>query len=41
MNRASVRATCSKVLWSSLQTITLQPPPRPSPGLRVPGLSSV
>ena len=32
MKRASVRATCSKVLWSSLRTITLHEPPVPVSG---------
>src|ERR1700716_971329 len=41
MKRASVRATWSKVLWSSLRTITLQAPPRPLPGPLVRGFSSV
>ena len=38
---ASVRATWSKVLWSSLRTITCQLPPRPDPGPPVRGRSSV
>src|SRR5246127_1744766 len=37
MKRASVRATCSKVLWSSLRTITLQEPPVPLSGPAVRG----
>src|SRR6202167_4952914 len=41
MNRARVRATWSKVLWSSLRTITRQAPPRPVPGPPVRGFSSV
>src|SRR3954471_2474191 len=41
MNRASVRATWSKGLWSSLRTITRQLPPRPLPGSDVRGRSMV
>src|SRR6266702_704839 len=38
---ARVRATCSKVLWSSFRTITIQPPSRSSPGRPVRGRSTV
>src|SRR5213082_2691329 len=41
MKRASVLATCSKVLWLSLRTITRQASPRPPPGGRVLGSSTV
>src|SRR5271165_6419711 len=41
MNRASVRATWSKVLWSSLRTITFQEPPKPLPGPSMRGSSTV
>ncbi len=41
MNRASVRATWSKVLWSSLRTITLHESPMPVPGPPVRGSSMV
>jgi hypothetical protein len=41
MKRASVPATCSKVLWSSLHTITFQGPPSPLPGVPVRGISIV
>src|SRR6478672_7583150 len=41
MKRASVRATCSNVLWSSLRTITLHEPPRPLPGAPARGTSTV
>ena len=38
---ARVAATCSKVLWLSLRTITRHSPPRPEPGPEVRGRSSV
>src|SRR3954452_20266731 len=41
MKRARVRATWSKVLWSSLRTITRQLPPTPLPGPEVRGRSMV
>src|SRR5215210_9324151 len=41
MQRESVRATWSNVLWSSLRTITRQLPPRPEPGPLVRGFSIV
>src|SRR4051794_9791659 len=40
MNRASVRATWSKVLWSSLRTMTRHAPPRPVSGPAVRGSST-
>src|SRR4051794_35544936 len=39
--RARVAATCSKVLWLSLRTITRQLPPRPESGPAVRGRSMV
>src|SRR5919108_5134994 len=39
--RASVWATWSKVLWSSLRTITRHSPPRPLPGPSIRGSSTV
>ena len=39
--RARVWATCSKVLWLSLRTITRQFPPRPEPGPASRGRSTV
>src|SRR5258708_7729746 len=39
--RASAWATCSKVLWLSLRSITRQSPPRSEPGPSVRGLSTV
>src|ERR1700691_3333829 len=41
MYRASVRATWSKVLWSSLRTITRHESPRPLPGDPIRGSSIV
>src|SRR5919202_7120869 len=41
IQRASVCATWSNVLWSSLRTITRQWPPSPEPGSRVRGSSIV
>src|SRR4051812_898307 len=41
MYRASVWATPSNVLWSSLRTITRQAPPMPEPGPFVRGSSMV
>src|SRR3954471_20270288 len=41
ITRASVCATWSKVLWSSLRTMTRQAPPRPLPGSPVRGSSMV
>src|ERR1700738_4803321 len=41
MNRASVRATWSNVLWLSLRTITRQLSSRPVPGPLVRGSSTV
>src|SRR5436309_8505204 len=41
MTRASVLATCSKVLWSSFSTMTIQLPPNPAPGSPVRGRSTV
>ena len=41
ITRASVLATWSKVLWSSLRTITCQLPPRPEPGPALRGRSIV
>src|ERR671922_1541555 len=41
MQRASVNATWSNVLWSSLRTITRQSPPRSLPGPWTRGSSTV
>src|SRR6186997_2188947 len=41
MQRASVKATWSNVLWSSLRTITRQSPPRSLPGPWTRGSSTV
>ena len=41
ITRGQRLATCSKVLWSSLRTITRQLPPRPRPGPALRGFSIV